>query len=384
MGLLLGPAFALLYSVAAIPIARLADRASLVLILAGGCAIWSGFTAFSGLATSPWQLVIARIGVGIGEAAYQAPAAALIASYFPLEQRARAFALVGTSIYFGQMLGYVGGPAIAATHGWRAAFQYIGMVGILVAAVAALLIREPARSTAAAPKREPEALLPLFGQLWSVPAFRNMTLGMALGSLSGVTFGMWGPALFERAYGLSTQEASGAFGLAFGIPGLAGMLGYGLLADRLTRRGIGWPLKVSAAALLAATILILAVTWAPGFGLAKALAIPSGLLGGGWSIGIIAGLQYILPDNKRATGTALALLVVSLTGNVLGPFLAGHLSDLLPGDAARRLQLALSIVIPTGLVGAWLLLKASSGLAEAHGRLNGQSDGGLGEPGKPI
>jgi MFS family permease len=354
MGLLMGPAFALLYSIVAVPIALYADKASRIMIISLGCLIWSGFTILSGLASSPWMLAFARVGVGIGEAAFQAPAYALLAAYFLPEQRGRAFAVMGMAVYFGQLLGYAGGPAIAARGTWHDAFQVLGLVGIGIALLAWLVVREPPRPLVSVkPPHEP--LWPLFKRLWAARSFRFMALGMALGTFSGISFGMWGPALFERAYGLTTQQASGAFGLAFGMPGLFGMLLFGFLVDRLARRGPQWLLLLSAVALFAASGMILAATWAPSLGAAQILAIPSGLLGGGWSIGIMAALQYVLPDRCRATGTALGLLLINLIGYVMGPLLAGQLSDLVAGEGANGLRVALSFVIPVGFIGAALM-----------------------------
>lgn len=371
MGLLLGPAFALLFTVMAIPIARLADRMSRILIITLGCAVWSGFTILSGMATSPWMLASARIGVGIGEAAYQAPAAALIAAYFPVQQRGRAFAVLGTAVYFGQMLGYAGGPAIAADHGWRAPFELLGATGIIVAAIAYLIIREPQRAKAGPEPDQPLlALWPLFKSLWAARSFRNLTVGMGFGTLSGVAFAMWGPALFERAYNVPNEAASTTFGLAFGIPGLIGMMAFGVLADRLARQGMRRPVLMAALALAAATVMILAVTWAPNLGAARMLAIPSGLLGGGWAIGVITGLQYILPERHRATGTALALLIMGLMGNVAGPYIAGVLSDVLPGEGAQRLRLGLTLIIPLGVIGSWLMLRAGRTIEADRALLN--------------
>ena len=363
MGLLLGPAFALLYCVLAIPIARLADTASRVMIVCAGCAVWSFFTILSGWAETPTMLALARIGVGVGEAAYQAPGAALVAAYFPVEQRGKAFAIMGSAVYFGQMLGLVGGPAIAADHGWRTAFEVVGTIGLVTALIAFLIIREPKRQVAA--QATPQIpLVILFQRLWARPSFRRMTIGMALGSLSGVSFGMWGPALFERVHDVPTEMASSTFGLAFGLPGLGGMLLFGFVADRFARKGPGWLLGLSAGALFAATLLILLVTWAPNIAVARGLAIPSGLLGSGWSIGIIAGLQFVLPERFRVSGTALALLIIGLAGNVVGPLAAGQLSDIFDGTPARSLQFGLTMIIPSGFLGAWFMWQAGRTIAD--------------------
>ncbi|MCC6924694.1 MFS transporter [Novosphingobium sp.] len=368
MGLLMGPAFALLYSLVAVPIAIHADRTSKVAIICAGCVMWSLFTVLSGLATSAGVLALARVGVGIGEAAFQAPAYALLAAYFLPEQRGKAYAVMGMAVYFGQLLGYVGGPAIAARGTWHDAFEVLGGIGIAIGVLAWLILREPPRPALPTTKVH-EPLWPQFQQLWAAPSFRWMSLGMALGTLSGVSFGMWGPALFERAYGLSTQQASGTFGLAFGLPGLLGMLVFGFAVDHLARRDRRWLLRLAAGALFSATALILLVTWMPSIVAARWLAVPSGLLGGGWSVGIFTALQYVLPDRSRVTGTALAMLVINLLGYVTGPFIAGQLSDMVMGEGAYGLRVALSLVIPLGFVGAALMWLAGHSLEQDRARL---------------
>lgn len=361
MGLLMGPAFALLYSLLAIPIARAADRMSRILIIVVGCLVWSGFTAASGLAQGPWTLAGARVGVGVGEAAFQAPAYALIAAYFVPEQRGRAFAIMGLNTYIGQTLGYVVGPALAADATWRYPFAVMGGCGFAIGLIALVLIREPKRLVLHTELKAPNLSL-LARQLAGIVSYRNMMLGMALGVLSGISFGLWGPALFARAYALPIKQASTLFGLAFGIAGLVGMLFFGVLADRASKRDPGAPLRLAAIALAAATALIMIVTWTPTLGVARWLAVPCGLLGGGWSVGVVVALQHLLPDRIRATGTALGMLVVNLLGAVGGPWLAGALSGAVGGDATHSLRIGLSAVIPLGFLGAWLIWRARGSL----------------------
>lgn len=354
MGLLIGPAFALLYTSLAIPIARLADRHSRIMIICVGCFVWSLFTLLSGYAQLPWQLAAARVGVGIGEAAFVAPAYSLLAAYFAPERRGIAFAILGVAVYFGQIGGYTMGPAIAAEHDWRMAFKIAGLPGLLVAPIAYLLIREPTRQLA--PAADTIRLLPLLGLLVRRASYILLALGMGLGAMSGLGFGLWGPTLFARAYEIPLQEAGPIFGLYFGMSGLAGMLLFGSISDIVARKGMQRPVLMASLALFMATALILGVTWSPTVTMAKLLAIPSGLLGGGWSIGVLSSLQYLLPDRFRATATALFVMFMTFLSFVIGPWLTGLLSEGL-GDDAGSLRLALSIIIPTGAVGAafiWL------------------------------
>lgn len=368
MGLLMGPAFALLYSLLAIPLARAADHMSRIAILCAGCVVWSAFTILSGLAPSPTWLAIARVGVGVGEAAFQAPAYSLLAAYFAPSQRGRAFAVMTLAVYFGQYLGYRAGPEIAHAGSWRDAFYVMGVAGIILAAIGYAIIREPARTEPVPAKAEP--LWPLFKTLWTAPSFRGLSLGMALATLSGLSFGMWGPSLFARAYALPIAEANAAFGLAFGLPGLLGTLAFGVLADRVVKqRGPEWLMYLAAGAAFSATLLLMIVIWAPDLATARLIAIPSGLLGGGWSVGIMAALQFLMPDRIRATGTALALLVINLIGYVTGPLLAGQISDLVSGDPAYSLRMGLTLIVPTGFIGAALMIMGARSLSQDRAML---------------
>ena len=360
MGLLMGPAFALFYSTLALPIAIYADRHSRIRIIAIGCIVWSVFTIACGFATGPVSLALARIGVGVGEAAFQAPAFSLIAAYFPPGQRGKAFAVIALSTYLGQMLGYSVGPAIAEAADWRFSFKLFGVVGLAIIALAWVIIREPARLETAQ-QRQP--LLPLARQLLRRGGYPRMMFGMGLGVLSGVAFGYWGPTLFSRLYQLSMLEAGSAFGGAFVIPGMVGAIVFGVVADRMSRKGYRWMLLLSAIGLTGATLAVMGSVWSPSLDQALVWAIPAGLLGGGWSVGVNAGLQYVLPDHMRATGTALALLALNLLGFVLAPWLTGELSDLF-GEGASGLQLSLSVIVPVGLVGAFLLIRAARHLED--------------------
>ncbi len=366
MGLLMGPAFAVFYSTLAIPIAIYADRASRIKIIVTGCVVWSIFTILCGYAIGPWTLALARMGVGVGEAAFQAPAYSLIAAYFATEQRGRAFAVMATATYLGQMLGYGIGPQIAAAAHWRNAFEAFGVGGLLIILAAWAIIREPRRETAG-DARPP--FFPLARRLFALPSYSGMAIGMAIGVLSGVGFGLWAATLFARNYDMTMAAAGAAFGSAFVIPGLLGAALFGFIADWAARGDYGRILKLSAIALCLATLSLIGTTWSPTLGWALGWAVPAGLIGGGWAVGIYASLQYILPDKLRATGTAIAMLSVNLLGYVCGPWLVGLASNAF-GEGRDGLRMALTIVVPVGLVGALLLWRAAQHLIEDKEKLS--------------
>ena len=144
-GLLGGIAFASVYSTLAIPLAWLADRFSRVWIMTGALAVWSGFTALCGMAGSFGQLFLYRMGVGVGESGGVAPAYSLIADYFPPHQRARALAAFAFGIPLGTAAGTLVGGVLAAQYGWRTSFIVVGLIGLLVAPLLRLTVRDPRR-----------------------------------------------------------------------------------------------------------------------------------------------------------------------------------------------------------------------------------------------
>ena len=374
MGLLMGPAFVILYVAAGIPLARLADRWSRTLIIAGGCVMWSLATIATGMATSEVGLVIARACVGIGEAAFAAPAYSLLYDYFKAERRGLSFAILGMATYIGQIVGQAGGPALAHLYDWRFAFYLLGCIGVGMGLLMMIVVREPKRVVAQA-GAVVAAAIPM-SRLVSVLSrnlcFWLMTLGFGLGAMSGLAFGFWGPELFARNFGVEPVMAKTVFAINFGLSGLLGMLLFGAVSDRMSKRGMVWPIRLSAIAMCTATLLTLTVTWSSSFEVARWLAIPCGLLGGGWSVGVYSTLQYFLPANFRATATAMFLAVTTLLSYLIGPWMTGILSQAFGNDDGS-LRLALSVMIPMGILAAGFTAFASRRLEKDRARLAEQT-----------
>ncbi len=248
-------------------------------------------------------------------------------------------------------------------------FLLVGLPGVILGALALLLVKEPPRTMAA--DGTPVAPIPLgrlVGLLLRSPGYVMMALGFGLGTLSGVTFGYWGPEMFARSFALDPVTIKTAFALNFGLAGLCGMLAFGALSDRLSRRGRVWPVRLSGLALLSATALVLVAVWAPSFDIAMLVAVPCGLLGGGWSVGLYAGLQHMLPASYRASATALFIAFITLLGYFVGPWATGALSQAL-GDDAQSLKLAMTAVVPAGFAAALFALLAANRVEDDRARL---------------
>jgi MFS family permease len=171
LGLMGGLAFALFYTALGIPIAMLADRKNRTWIITIALTVWSAMTAVCGLAQNFWQLFLARLGVGVGEAGGVAPAYSLISDYFPSHQRARALSVYSFGIPIGSALGIVFGGIIASKIDWRFAFFAVGFAGILIAPLFKMTVMEPVRGQFDSnhAKTSPASLREIVGKLAHKP-----------------------------------------------------------------------------------------------------------------------------------------------------------------------------------------------------------------------
>jgi MFS family permease len=366
MGFLVGPAFAVLYATAGLPIARLADRRSRRAILAICFATWSAFTALSGFARSTFELALARIGVGIGEAGGAAPAHSLISDYFPPAARTRALSFFQLGVYAGTFLGIYAGGVLGQSIGWRQTFLAVGLPGLVLAVIFHLTVREPRRGAhddaAHGPSSVP--LRTTLGALWQLRSFRWLVVGGGLASFAGTGFGSWVPTLFVRVHGMSLAEVGGSYSWFNVPPAMIGTLLTGVLADRLARTDARWLLRVAALAVLLSLPFLCAICLWPDASTAMLFSIPSGLLGAGWAPAVYAAAQNLAPPHMRALAASLLVLSLTLLGQGAGPQVVGLLNDALAprfGDEAIRYSLV--IVLATSLAGA-----ACLGLAARHYR----------------
>jgi len=188
LGLLIGFAFALFYTVIAIPIAWLADRYNRVNILSIALATWSGFTALTGMATNFWQIGLARMGVGIGEAGGSPPSHSIISDMYSKEERAGALGVYAMGIPFGIMAAYFATASLMGSGGdvdWRRIFIFLGLTGIALAGIVRLTLKEPSRGAMELDDDVQIAKLPFIESLRSllkIPAWWAMCFGIAFGS----------------------------------------------------------------------------------------------------------------------------------------------------------------------------------------------------------
>jgi predicted MFS family arabinose efflux permease len=359
LGLMLGLPFAVFYSVLGLPIAWLADRFSRTWIMTLSLAIWSGFTAASGLVVSFPQLLMARMGVGVGEAGGVAPGYSIIADYFPARARARALALYALAIPIGSALAVTCGGLIARSLGWRGAFLAVGGIGLLLVPVMRLTVRDPVRP-AAAPGAKP-GLLATFAILLPKPSFWLLSLGAAASSTLGYGLLAWLPSFFLRSFHLSKVEVSWYYGGILLGGGVVGVWCGGWLADRLGRMNRAAYALVPAGAFLLAIPCFIAALQSPSRTAAFFLFMIPQALALAWLGPITAAIQHLTPASMRSTASSAFLLINNLVGLGLGPLFFGVVSTALkPRYGTESLHMAVLLGLSFYVLAALLLAGAAS------------------------
>lgn len=335
LGLLGGAAFAILHGLLGIPIARLAERRNRMAIISLAVAVWSAMTALSGFAANFTHLLLARIGVGIGEAGAGPPSQSVLADYYPPDKRASAFSILGLATPLGIALGGLGGAIVAQQFGWRAAFLIVGAPGLLIALIAWLTVKEPPRGFSEG--RRDIGAPPPFGavvkRLGGSRTFRHFLTSAVIVNFVGFSGMSFLHPFMVRTFNVDYTTAAFAFVIVNSISLAGGYLMGGLITDRLVKRDLRW------------------YAWAPAIGMA--LAAPAYIAGFVQTEWIAAILVLILPGlfsgvyfgptfavthnlvepRMRASATALLSVVMSLVGMTTGPVVTGWLSDLFAAQA---------------------------------------------------
>ncbi len=329
LGLMGGLAFALLYTTLAIPIAMAADRFSRTWIMTGALVVWSGMTAVCGMAQNFWQLFLARLGVGIGEAGGVAPAYSLISDFYPPQQRARALSVYSFGIPIGSATGIVFGGIIATLVDWRFAFVVVGAAGIVLAPIFRATVREPDRGAYDKPgvSQGPASLADIFRTLMRKPSFWGLSLGAACSSMMGYGLFFWLPSFLVRSFEITLLHASLAYGAILLVGGIAGTWLGGSLADRFGQDRRSAYARIPAFAFLATVPFYLVGVLSPTLTLSIVVLTVPTALGLAWLGPVISAVQHLVPPNMRATASAIFLFINNLIGIGLGTLAIGAISD---------------------------------------------------------
>jgi MFS family permease len=355
-GVLVGLAFALVYSVASMPIALRADRGVRRSIIALGLLAWSAATAVTALVGNFWQLLAARMAVGIGEAAGSAPSQSLISDYVPLERRARALSVVSIGAIAGLALGSIAGGWLGQWYGWRAAFVIVGLPGIAVALLVRLTVDEPPRGHSDG-GAAPIGAISFAGSIryvLSLPSYRWLLVSGSLALIASMGRNLWEPAFLMRVYGFPSGTAGTWYFAVSSIPGAIGVYLGARLADQLGRRDARWYMWVPVIGLtLGAPLQTAFVLWPetqridlpaglPDLPTAFLFSIAGALTGSLFTAPMLALTQNLVRPGMRAVSAALTTAIHSLIGHGIGPFVVGDLSQrLAPAYGIHSLRYAL-------------------------------------------
>ncbi|MBW2362045.1 MAG: MFS transporter [Deltaproteobacteria bacterium] len=354
LGLLLGPAFGLVYAFLTLPLARLADLWVRRNIVAASLFLWSLFTAATFFAKSFAVLFVTRMGVGIGEAGGTAPNVSLLSDYLPPQHRARGVSVISIGATLGMGVGMVIGGNVAETQGWRAAFLFAGIPGVFLAALYLATVREPKRGASEASDHAVErpTLREVMSYLIASRTYLVILLANAFSLFAAMGRNLWEPAFIIRIYDMGPADAGLWYFLTSPVPSAFGIWLGGRLADGLGVRDARWYLWIPALGqLLSVPILIGFLLWPEthtiaGIPFAFVLSFFGSIVGSFFTAPFMATIQGLSKLRMRAIAAGVSTLISTLVGLCAGPLLVGMLSDAMQVRFGED-SLRYSLLIPT-------------------------------------
>lgn len=348
IGWLTGLAFAAFYATLGIPVALWADRGNRRNIIALALGVWSLMTALSGVAQTYWQLLLARMGVGVGEAGGTPPATSMIADLYPPQERATALGIYTCGIGFGILAGFALGGYVYELYGWRAAFFIAGVPGLLLALLVRFGVREPVRGLA--DQRTDDGPAPTLGEtmkfLLGQTSYLWLLAGCLLICISANAFLVFTSSHLQRTYALTPGQVALPLGLLIGGVGSLGAVILGRVCDTLSKRDMRW--RPAIIALCAAVAIPFAWMFlrAPNVELAYAWNLVPSFIGLIYASVAYTASQELVKLRMRSFASAFMLFCLTLIGIGCGPLIAGLLSDHFTATgAAQPLARALEIIL---------------------------------------
>jgi MFS family permease len=377
---LLGSAFLIVYAFAALPFGYWADRGVRKTVIGVGVAIWSLATLFTGFARNFVQLFLSRAVLGIGEASYYPAGTSLLADYFPKQQRGRVMSIWGAGSTLGIAVGFAGGGYIAEKFGWRNAFFFAAVPGILFALLA-FALREPLRGSAESRgpvlEKTRDASLRQFIDLLRIPTLRATIFAQTLLFFVLASNAFWLPIFLNRRFDLTVSKAGLLAGIVLVAGGLIGTLSGGWIGDRLALKSPAAHLQVGIAGFLLGAVFITIALLAPLNVGPVPLFVPTFFLAVVclylYSGPFTALSQSVVSPALRASAVTMLLFVSHIFGDSHSPFDVGFISS-----HVGSLQLALLITSPTLLVLAALI--AATGLRTVRRDVQKMEDDWAGRP----
>ena len=407
LGLMTGLTFAVVYCTMGIPVAKIADSTSRKAVMVVSLAIWSAFTAICGLSqdiviggqvlddgtvvggmtiiSGFMFLLIARMGVGLGEAGGSPPAHAMISDLYEKDKRGRALALYSAGLYAGTLLGYYLGGFLTEALSWRQAFFVVGIPGIIFAVIAWTTIKEPVRGLSGInPNTKKASFVESFRKLWSIKAFPYYAIATGAGTFITYGLGNWMPSFMPRTFGIVDPASTGEtikyigqwgmpdlqnmlglcqatvvdgvktlaadcynmnkteiglfYGTCSGVGGMIGTIYGGYLADKLGAKDRRWFLWVPMWGKIFGAPLFVAALFAPTVEWSLLLYFPGITLAAMYLGPALAITHHLVPASMRAMSSAVLFFILNILGLGLGPTVVGVVSDFVGDNAATLAQ----------------------------------------------
>lgn len=354
LGLLTGFAFAVFYVTAGIPIARWADRSNRSRIIAASLFIWSFMTALSGAAQNYLQLLLARIGVGVGEAGGSPPSHSIISDIFPPTSRATALGFYSTGVSFGILFGFLLGGWLNEFFGWRIAFAVVGIPGVILAVVVWMTLPEPIRGLSEQKQvtDDQPTFLDVLSLLWSRLSFRHLAAGAALNAFASYSTSNWTASFMIRSHGMTTGELGTWLAMIMGFGGAIGVFFGGYIADRLSPRDKRWYVWLPALTGFLSVPFITSVYLVDNPYVALVCMIIPGVMANVYLGNAIATTHGLVGLRMRALSSAVLFFILNMIGLGLGPWTVGMLSDsMVVTHGEESLRYAMLYLLP--IVSLW-------------------------------
>lgn len=373
MGLLGGPAFAILYTFLGIPIARIAERHNRVWIITLAISLWSLMTAFCGIAASFFWLFVFRVGVSIGEAGCTPPAQSLISDYFRPGSRSAAASIYAMGVPLGGMFAAVFAGFIAQNlsgdnvyawlmsmncywlanligwegiEGWRIAFVLVGIPGLIVGLIVKLTIIEPPRGytdPSHIQKTERVSFSEAIKYLITKPTYVHVVLGATIASFVGYGVGQFSTSFLIRTHNLDLQTATLLYGVILGLMAAIGVFSSGWFADKWAQKypnALSWLPALG----MGLSVPIYAVGfWLDNLWIATPFLMVAAMIHYYYLGPMYAVATGVTDSRMRATSVAITLFVVNILGYGLGPPIIGYLSTILKSSQLSASGLNLSL-----------------------------------------
>jgi len=333
IGLLAGTAFTVFYLILGVPAGRLADRANRRTMVAISLSLWSLMSALCGAALGFWTLLLARLGVGVGEAGGGPPSVSIITDYFAPHELSRAMGIFAVGAVLGPVLGYAAGGLVAEAYGWRWTFVILGLPGVLLGIILYLTVREPKRGRfypqdaqkTGADKQQPFMIT--MRSLWTNSVFVRVVLANSFTNIPSFAFAIWLAPTLIRNFDVTTGEVGVYLGAVLFAGGVPGMILGGYLADFLARKNPRWRPYYCALAVLMVLPFWTFCLLSASLEMTLALYICGYVLLVSTQGAAISMVQSAVMPTERGTASSISSLSINLLGYGIGPALIGLMSD---------------------------------------------------------